>query len=31
MTQDVMGNSLVYWVQDLYHAGFSSAARRSTR
>ncbi|HEV8545376.1 MAG TPA: SDR family oxidoreductase [Candidatus Limnocylindrales bacterium] len=22
MTQDVMGNSLVYWVQDLYHAGF---------
>ena len=20
MTQDVMGNSLVYWVQDLYHA-----------
>ena len=22
MTQDVMANSLVYWVQDLYHAGF---------
>jgi enoyl-[acyl-carrier protein] reductase III len=22
MTQDVMGNSLVYWVQDLYRAGF---------
>jgi enoyl-[acyl-carrier protein] reductase III len=22
MTQDVMGNSLVYWAQDLYHAGF---------
>jgi enoyl-[acyl-carrier protein] reductase III len=22
MTQDVMGNSLVYWVQDLYHADF---------
>jgi enoyl-[acyl-carrier-protein] reductase (NADH) len=21
MTQDVMANSLVYWVQDLYHAG----------
>ena len=22
MTQDVMANSLVYWVQDLYHGGF---------
>jgi enoyl-[acyl-carrier-protein] reductase (NADH) len=22
MTQDVMANSLVYWVQDLYHAAF---------
>jgi enoyl-[acyl-carrier protein] reductase III len=22
MTQDVMANSLVYWVQDLYRAGF---------
>ena len=22
MTQDVMGNSLVYWVQDLYRGGF---------
>jgi enoyl-[acyl-carrier protein] reductase III len=22
MTQDVMANSLVYWVQDLWHAGF---------
>jgi enoyl-[acyl-carrier protein] reductase III len=22
MTQDVMGNSLVYWVQDLHRAGF---------
>jgi NAD(P)-dependent dehydrogenase (short-subunit alcohol dehydrogenase family) len=22
MTLDVMGNSLVYWVQDLYHGGF---------
>jgi hypothetical protein len=22
MTQDVMANSLVYWVQDLYRGGF---------
>ena len=31
MTQDVMANSLVYWVQDLYRGGFLEGARRSTR
>ncbi len=25
MTQDVMANSLVYWVQDLWHGGFLGA------
>ena len=32
MTQDVMANSLVYWVQDLYRGRVPrAAARRSTR
>jgi enoyl-[acyl-carrier-protein] reductase (NADH) len=28
MTQDVMANSLVYWVQDLYRGGFLEAGSR---
>ncbi len=28
MTQDVMANSLVYWVQDLYHGGFLAAGSK---
>jgi NAD(P)-dependent dehydrogenase (short-subunit alcohol dehydrogenase family) len=28
MTQDVMANSLVYWVQDLYRAGFLGRGSR---
>lgn len=28
MTQDVMANSLVYWVQDLYRRGFLEAGSR---
>lgn len=28
MTQDVMANSLVYWVQDLYRAGFLERGSR---
>jgi enoyl-[acyl-carrier protein] reductase III len=28
MTQDVMANSLVYWVQDLYRAGFLGKGSR---
>ncbi len=28
MTQDVMANSLVYWVQDLYRAGFLEAGSK---
>ncbi len=31
MTQDVMANSLVYWVQDLWRGGFLGRAPRSTR
>jgi enoyl-[acyl-carrier-protein] reductase (NADH) len=28
MTQDVMANSLVYWVQDLWHGGFLEAGSK---
>src|SRR5256885_16982793 len=28
MTQDVMANSLVYWVQDLYRGGFLGRGSR---
>ncbi|HEY4753030.1 MAG TPA: SDR family oxidoreductase [Candidatus Limnocylindrales bacterium] len=28
MTQDVMANSLVYWVQDLWHGGFLARGSR---
>ena len=31
MTQDVMANSLVYWVQDLYRGGCLAARARDLR
>ena len=31
MTMDGMANSLVYWTQDLWHAGLFSAAAGSSR